>query len=92
MKKIWVVNETILGENGHRENNEEGFYSSKKKAVKAVYDYLRHDFSEKDIKKHVKQENYEKGVYIITKCGEKYGMFDCEYYILPCKLDSDLGT
>lgn len=91
--KIWVVTEYILTKArpivGEEQNV--GYYSSKRKAIKAIYAYLRNDFDEEDIINHVKIEEDDAEVYITTKCGDDYGMYDCRYEIEPVTLNERFG-
>ena len=91
--KIWVATEYILTED-HSVFGEEqnvGYYSSKWKAIKAIYDYLRNDFEEEDIINHVKIEEEDGEVCITTECGDNYGMYDCRYEIEPVTLNEKFG-
>ena len=91
--KIWVVTEYILTKvrPAFGEEQNVGYYSSKHKAIKAVYSYLLNDFELKDVIKHVKMEKEDGEVYITTECGDKYGMYDCRYEIEPVTLDEKFG-
>jgi hypothetical protein len=94
MKELWVVTEYILTEDKPNlgEVHNEGFYSSKEKAITAVYAYLRNDFEEQDIIDHVSMEVVEDDyISILTHCGEEYGMYDCRYEIEPINIDGDFG-
>ena len=93
MKKIWMVSEYLIQEDGDVEldPNNEGWYTSKEKAIAAVYSYLRNDFKEEDIINRVRTISVDDYVSIITECGEDYGMFDCRYDIEPIELDKQFG-
>ena len=99
-RTIWVVTETIFNEYGApamaMENNI-NYYSTREKAIKAIYDYLANDFEDDDLENNVKKtledaENPSGNLIITTYCGDKYGMFDCEYYIEEYTLDKEFGT
>ena len=91
--KIWVVTEYILTERNPAIGEEqcEGFYSSKEKAIRAVYSYLLNDFDSEDVINHVEKEEDDDYVTITTKCGDDYGMYDCRYDIEPVTLDEKFG-
>ena len=90
--KIWVVTEYILKEeSSFGQENNQAFYSSKEKAIAAVYEYLRNNFSELDIHHRVRLEEEGEEVSIYTECGNDYGMYDCRYDIEPTILDKEFG-
>lgn len=91
--KIWVVTEYILTEDNPNFGEEQnvGYYSSKQKAIKAIYSYLLNDFELEDVINRVKIEEEDDEVYITTECGNEYGMFDCRYEIEPVALDKKFG-
>ena len=91
--KIWVVTEYILTKEhpAFGEEQNVGYYSSKRKAIKAVYSYLLNDFELEDVINHVKIEEEDGEVYITTECGDNYGMYDCRYDIEPITLDEEFG-
>jgi hypothetical protein len=91
--KIWVVTEYVLTEDHPAFGEEQniGYYSSKQKAIKAIYSYLLNDFELKDVINHVKIEEEDDEVYITTECGEDYGMYDCRYEIISTTLNRKLG-
>ena len=91
--KIWVVTEYILTERNPEfgEEDKESFYSSKEKAIQAVYSYLLNDFDSEDVVNRVEKEEDDDYVTITTKCGDDYGMYDCRYDIEPVTLDEKFG-
>lgn len=90
--KIWVVTEYVLTEESNfgQENNQ-GFYSSKEKAIAAVYEYLRNDFNEQDIHHRIRLKEEGEEVFIYTECGIDYLMWDCRYEIEPVILNKKFG-
>lgn len=97
-KTIWVVTETILNEYGAPAAvNNIKHYSTREKAINAVYLYLANDFEDDDLEDNVKkiledEKNPSGNLTIATYCGDKYGMYDCEYYIEEYTLDEEFGT
>ena len=91
--KIWAVTEYILTEKDpvFGEEQNVGYYSSKHKAIKAVYSYLLNDFDPEDVTNRVKKEENDNYVIITTECGDDYGMYDCRYEIVPVTLDEKFG-
>ena len=91
--KIWVVTEYVLtkARSTFGEEQNVGYYSSKRKALKAVCSYLLNDFELKDLINHVEMEEEDGEIYITTKWGEDYGMYDCRYEIEPFTLDEKFG-
>ena len=91
--KIWAVTEYILTEKDPAFGEEQnvGYYSSKHKAIKAVYSYLLNDFDPEDVTNRVKKEENDNYVIITTECGDDYGMYDCRYEIVPVTLDEKFG-
>lgn len=91
--KIWVVTEYILTEDNPNFGEEQnvGYYSSKQKAIKAIYSYLLNDFELEDVINRVKIEEEDGEVYITTECGDEYGMFDCRYEIESVTLNEKFG-
>ena len=97
-KTIWKVTETILDEYGtpSQENNV-NYYSTREKAIDAVYLYLAIDFEDDDLEDNVENiledpKNPSGNLTIVTHCGDKYGLFDCEYYIEERTLDDEFGA
>ena len=97
-KTIWVVTEVILDEDGAptKESNV-NCYSTREKAIDAVYMYLANDFEDDDLEDSVVKtlddaENPFGNLTITTYCGDKYGLFDCEYHIEEYTLDDEFGT
>lgn len=91
--KIWIVTEYIFTEARPTFGEEQnvGYYSSKQKAIKAVYAYLHNDFDEEDIINRVEKEEDGDYITITTKCGDDYGMYDCHYDIEPIILNKKFG-
>ena len=91
--KIWIVTEYILKEDNSSIGEEwnQGFYSSKEKAIRAVYSYLMNDFEPEDVINRVEKEEDGDYVTITTKCGDDYDMYDCRYDIEPSILDEKFG-
>lgn len=97
-KTIWVVTETILNEYGAPVAvNNINHYSTREKAIKAVYEYLANDFEDNDLENNVGKtledtKNPSGNLTITTYCGDKYDLHDCEYYIEEYTLDEEFGT
>ena len=97
-KTIWVVTEIIFDEYGvpATEGNV-SYYSTREKAIQEVYLYLANDFEDDDLEDNViktldEAESPSGNLTITTYCGDKYGMFDCEYHIEKHTLDEEFGT
>lgn len=94
--KIWSVEEYILnGTNGDfGEYNGHWEFSSKEKAIQAVYDFMRREdeISEDDIKNKVEEWGEFNGdLYNIkTHYGDDYCMYDCLYNIWEVTLDEQI--
>lgn len=95
--KIWTVEEYILNGtdgsfgqfNGHWE------FSTKEKAIQAVYNHLREiNIDEEDIKNQVKEWDEECNAYGELHCIKtefvNYDMFDCRYDIWTVELDQGI--
>jgi hypothetical protein len=92
--KIWSVEEYILNDEhdrSHGEYNGHWEFSSKEKAIQAVYDFIRKedDLSDDDIKNKVEEwEDFDGDLYCIeTHYGDDYGLYDCRYDIWEVTLD-----
>lgn len=97
-RTIWMVTEIILSEHGTPdEKNHVACYSTRENAIQAVYLYLANDFEDDDLEDNVENiledPDYPSGnLTIVTHCGDKYNMFDCEYYIEERLLDDEFGA
>lgn len=93
MEKIWVVEEFTCYDRmrGGTTKTSEGFYTTKEKALAAVYNdiadaLIKDDMHEPNV---VQQDYTDTNIRIFVNCGELYGTYDWYYVISEVNVDLD---
>ena len=92
--KIWTVEEYIvLDEISYCVSQFYGHwvFSTKEKAIQAVYNHLRElNIDEEDIKNHIKEWDEDDELHHMRTKFDNYDMYDCRYDIRMIELDQKI--